>query len=123
MEYLRGETLAERLQRQQSSGQRMQLSHVLQITDQLADALAVAHDKAIIHRDLQPSNVMLVNDPAVQGDERIKVLDFGIAKLMQRQGAGTATGLIMGTPRYMSPEQWQGLSRIDDKRPMSIRSA
>ena len=115
MEYLRGETLAERLMRQQSSGQRMRLSEVLHIADQLADALSVAHDKAVIHRDLKPANVMLVIDPAVQGGERIKVLDFGIAKLMQRQGAGTATGLIMGTPRYMSPEQWRGLGRVDDK--------
>lgn len=115
MEYLRGETLAERLQRQQAVGQRMRLSEALRIADQLADALAAAHEKAIVHRDLKPANVMLVTDPAVQGGERIKVLDFGIAKLLQRQGAGTATGLIMGTPRYMSPEQWRGLGGVDDK--------
>lgn len=71
----------------------------------------------VVHRDLKPSNVMLVPDSAMPGGERVKVLDFGIAKL-PRDGAGpaaTRTGTSMGTPEYMAPEQCQEAAQVDDK--------
>jgi serine/threonine protein kinase len=85
------------------------VSDVLRIGTQIADAFAKAHAAGIVHRDLKPANVML------QPDGRVKVLDFGLAKLLE-PGAGdtlltltvaglTAEGTVMGTPAYMSPEQ------------------
>jgi serine/threonine-protein kinase len=74
---------------------------------QLCDALAAAHEKGIIHRDLKPDNVYL----AVRGGRKhfVKIMDFGIAKLTADAGSGqTQTGMVMGTPHYMSPEQAGG---------------
>ena len=77
MELLNGETVGTRLRR---SGGRLPLLVALQVVRQVANALAAAHAKNIVHRDLKPDNIMLVPDPAVQGGERVKLLDFGIAK-------------------------------------------
>lgn len=115
MEYLRGEVLAERLDRMHETGSRLPLEDVLQISAQIAGALAAAHAKAVIHRDLKPSNVMLVRDSAVPRGERVKVLDFGIAKLLQGQAKETAPNAVMGTPQYMSPEQCRGAGGVDEK--------
>lgn len=115
MEYLRGESLTSRLERLFRTGQQMPLGQALQIAAQLADALTAAHEKGIVHRDMKPSNVMLVRDSAVPGGERAKILDFGIAKLSQGQAKGTATNVVMGTPQYMSPEQCRGAGGVDDK--------
>lgn len=115
MEYLQGETLAGRLQ---SSGGKLSPSETVQIGSQIAAALAVAHKKGIIHRDLKPSNAMLVPDPAMQMGERIKVLDFGLAKLSEVREAAvvnTNSQAILGTPIYMSPEQCEGAGRVDAK--------
>jgi serine/threonine-protein kinase len=74
---------------------------------QLCDALAAAHEKGIIHRDLKPDNIYL----AIRGGRKhfVKIMDFGIAKLTADAGSGqTQTGMVMGTPHYMSPEQAGG---------------
>jgi hypothetical protein len=75
---------------------------------QIANVLQAAHATGITHRDLKPDNLFLVPDPEVVGGERVKVLDFGIAKLAgeaRASGVKTSTGMVMGTPHYMAPEQ------------------
>ncbi|MFO0576129.1 MAG: protein kinase [Polyangia bacterium] len=112
MELLKGETLTHRLQ---SYGGRMPVPQVLLVAWQIADALATAHSKGIVHRDLKPDNIMLVPDSLVAGGERAKLLDFGIAKLMEAGPNKTTSNMIMGTPRYMSPEQCRGAGQVDEK--------
>jgi serine/threonine-protein kinase len=113
MEFLRGESLASRLQRG-----RLQLGSALLIAWQIADALSAAHSKSIVHRDLKPDNVMLIVDTVAPSGERAKLLDFGIAKLAEAATTGqvkTRTNMLMGTPRYMAPEQCRGARETDDK--------
>lgn len=113
MEFLKGETLAQRMRQ---LGGRVPEQLALQIAWQVATALTAAHDKAIVHRDLKPANLMLVPDPLGPGGERVKVLDFGIAKLVAEAHQGrTAGSLVMGTPTYMSPEQCRGAGAVDEK--------
>lgn len=113
MEYLRGDTLRARLMRH---GRALPVQEALAIGLQLADTLAATHAQGIVHRDLKPTNVMLVPDPTVPGGERIKLLDFGIAKLAAPGGGlATRTGLFMGTPYYMAPEQCRSAARVDAK--------
>jgi serine/threonine protein kinase len=113
MELLDGESLAHRLHR---SG-RMTPSTAMEITRQIASALEAAHKAGIVHRDLKPDNIFLVKDPAVPGGERVKVLDFGIAKLHHTQSSSvhTQTNEVFGTPRYMSPEQCRSATQIDQR--------
>ena len=113
MEFLRGQTLSDRLASMAAAGQRVSIPEVVRWASQLSDALAAAHDKSVIHRDLKPSNVMLVQDSAVAGGIRAKLLDFGIAKLAQGDSRGTASGAVFGTPQYMSPEQCAGAGGVD----------
>lgn len=115
MEFLRGESLADRLDRLRAAGQRLAVTEVVRITWQIADALRAAHAKQIVHRDLKPGNLMLVRDPIAPGGERVKVLDFGIAKLMENGTRRTSTGAVMGTPLYMSPEQCRGAGEVDER--------
>ena len=124
MEYLEGESLGARMKR---SGGRLTLAESLRLCRQIAAALAAAHAKGIIHRDLKPDNVMIVSDPEAPGGERAKILDFGIAKLAAAASPGqtagdpveavsqTRTGVMIGTPLYMAPEQCKGSGNIDDK--------
>jgi hypothetical protein len=108
MEHLQGETLGRR-----SARARFRWQTALSIARQIAGALAAAHGKGIVHRDLKPDNVFLVSDPEVPGGERIKLLDFGIAKLAGDTSASmnmTRTGAVMGTPTYMAPEQCRGVA-------------
>ena len=116
MEYLDGETLTERLIR---GGGRMAEAETIQLVGQVASALATAHSKGVVHRDLKPSNIMVIPDPAAASGERAKLVDFGIAKLSLEAGSGeqplTRTGLFMGTPLYMSPEQCRGARNVDGK--------
>jgi serine/threonine-protein kinase len=109
MEYLEGEPLARRLARD-----RMGVGKAVDITIQAARALSASHALEIVHRDLKPENMFLVPDPNSPGGERVKVLDFGIAKLRRDWGGSesptTRTGMIFGTPAYMSPEQCRGLN-------------
>jgi serine/threonine-protein kinase len=113
MEYLQGETLRARLERAP-----MGWSTALALVRQIAGALGAAHSKGIVHRDLKPENIFLVPDPEIPGSERIKLLDFGIAKLAGSSPGQnvTRTGTVIGTPRYMAPEQCRGVqidARVD----------
>ncbi|HWO26597.1 MAG TPA: serine/threonine-protein kinase, partial [Kofleriaceae bacterium] len=107
MELLEGETLRERCKSQQ-----LRWSTALAFVRQVAGALGAAHAKGIVHRDLKPDNIFLVPDPEVRGGERIKLLDFGIARLTGAVPSGhkTQTGTLMGTPLYMAPEQCRGVA-------------
>jgi eukaryotic-like serine/threonine-protein kinase len=110
MEYLDGESLGARCRRLRKLDPR----HALMLVRQIAGALAAAHERGIVHRDLKPENIFLVPDPEIAGGERIKVLDFGIAKLAAPGNrARTQTGSMLGTPAYMSPEQCRGAGNVD----------
>ncbi|HKA22446.1 MAG TPA: serine/threonine-protein kinase, partial [Blastocatellia bacterium] len=110
-EFVEGTTLRDRIR-----GQAMKLSDAVDVAVQVANALEAAHSAGIIHRDIKPENIMLRSDGIV------KVLDFGIAKLVERKGMllesealtvpylETTKGVVLGTPRYMSPEQTRGLA-------------
>jgi eukaryotic-like serine/threonine-protein kinase len=115
MEYLVGENLRRRLM----SERRLSSGETLALMRQIANALGAAHAVGIIHRDLKPDNVFLVRDPDVPTGKRIKLLDFGIAKLAgydPRSGTNpkTRTGAVLGTPTYMSPEQVRGAA-LDER--------
>lgn len=103
MEWLQGHTLKERIDRGT-----LPISDAATIMFALVRALEAAHAAGVIHRDLKPENVFLVSD---DDSFRVKLLDFGIAKLSsaQQSPSRTATGLTVGTPLYMSPEQARGL--------------
>ncbi|MBL8622627.1 MAG: serine/threonine protein kinase [Myxococcales bacterium] len=112
MELMDGEPLAARLKRVG----RLTVAQAATIARQVATALAAAHRAGIVHRDLKPDNVFLVPDEEVAGGERVKLLDFGIAKLAAPGAASrTTTGAIMGTPLYMSPEQCEGARAVDHR--------
>ena len=106
MEYIEGESL-----RQHLSRTTMKLREMLDIAVQTASALTAAHEAGIVHRDIKPENIM------VRRDGYVKVLDFGLAKLVERQEpdseaptmVNTDPGVVMGTASYMSPEQARGM--------------
>jgi serine/threonine protein kinase len=79
------------------------VEQVITLATQIADALAAAHDRGVVHRDIKPANLFL------QNDGRVKICDFGIARLVDATQV-TGTGVSIGTPRYMAPEQFQGLT-------------
>jgi serine/threonine protein kinase len=89
----------------------------------MASVLAAAHEIGIVHRDLKPDNLMLIVDPDVEGGERIRVLDFGIARICMPEHLGeeldllhmTKTGMLIGTPMYMAPEQCSSAKTVDGK--------
>lgn len=118
-EFVEGQTLRERLARE-----RLTITEAVDIGLQVAGALAYAHEKGVVHRDVKPENIML------RPDGYVKVLDFGIAKLTERRAATvtaddlgeaqtrmqveTSPGMVMGTPHYMSPEQARG-KKVDER--------
>jgi eukaryotic-like serine/threonine-protein kinase len=112
MEFLEGESLAECLQREQ----RLPEQRVLQIGQQAASALAAAHAKGIVHRDIKPENLFLLRR---KDRDFVKVVDFGISKSLRASGEHedqprlTQTGMVLGTPLYMSPEQARGDDDLD----------
>lgn len=106
MELLQGEDLAQRLTRAGLS-----VEESLIVVRRAAEALAFAHDQGIVHRDVKPSNLFLVG-----GDvERVKVLDFGVARAPLQTGALTRTGAMLGTVGYMAPEQAMGSRDLDTR--------
>ncbi len=118
MEYLHGQSLGRRLRDFKASGEQLPVVKTLQFGFQIADVLAVAHEQGIVHRDIKPDNLMLIADAVAPGGERVKLLDFGIAKLTHegdKGGVKTATQTVMGTPSYMSPEQCAGAGGVDAK--------
>jgi eukaryotic-like serine/threonine-protein kinase len=114
MELLEGETVAERVERHGP----IPVNEAVAIGRRLAQAMACAHANGVIHRDLKPENLFLIPDEDVDGGIRVKVLDFGIAKLATASLFGcrsTRAGQIMGTPAFMSPEQCHGACEIDER--------
>ncbi len=110
MELLEGQDLHRRLRDER----RIPMADMVPIVNQVAKALRAAQEAKIIHRDLKPQNVFL----AQQDDEMtVKILDFGVAKLTDSQfsGEGTKTGVVVGSPHYMSPEQARGLPSFDHR--------
>jgi eukaryotic-like serine/threonine-protein kinase len=112
MEFLRGEGLAACIRR--LGDLRDDFPSVLSIAEQMAGALAAAHAKGIIHRDLKPDNAHLLRAIEPGAPPRVKILDFGIAKLAEAgKGSKTRTGSLLGTPLYMSPEQCRSATNVD----------
>lgn len=104
MDYVEGVSLERVMLEHAKNNTHFTPAELERIFDQLCSAVAYAHQHGIVHRDLKPSNVMV--DPA--RDHALKVLDFGIAKLMEEDSAGATTvGRFLGTPYYLSPEQIQ----------------
>ncbi len=106
MPYVEGESLRERLDRDG----KIPIAEMVRLTDEIAAALSYAHDHGIVHRDVKPENIMLTDGRAV-------VTDFGIARAVSTAGAKrlTETGIALGTPAYMSPEQAFGETNIDGR--------
>jgi serine/threonine-protein kinase len=106
MPYVEGESLRDRLRRESQ----LPLDDALQITREVADALSYAHSQGIVHRDIKPGNILLSRGHAL-------VADFGIARALQVADTEqlTATGMAVGTPAYMSPEQAGGASSVDGR--------
>ncbi len=112
MELLAGEALSARLERESKLPAKLVIDLALLITD----ALGAAHAVGIVHRDLKPDNIFLVPDRASACGIRVKVLDFGIAKLAtDAAGVRTSANALMGTPAYMSPEQCRGAGGVDHR--------
>ncbi len=106
MEWLEGESLDRRLARERPS-----VDESVDIARRIASALGAAHARGIVHRDVKPSNVLLVDNAL----DKLRLLDFGIARVDDAGGL-TRTGNVLGTPGYMSPEQARGDKRYLDAR-------
>jgi urea transport system substrate-binding protein len=116
MKFLHGESLEQRLQ----NDDRLLLHEVLRIGREIALGLSAAHERGLIHRDIKPANLWLETPPPEEGGPsgsrlsceflyRVKILDFGLARPINDTRRLTATGLIVGTPSYLAPEQARGL--------------
>lgn len=109
MEYVRGRNLGAYL-RERPGG--LSLDQSLRITAEVLMALAASHAQGMVHRDIKPANVLVAEGGSV------KVTDFGIARALSQDGAGTAltgTGIVIGTPHYMAPEQFEGRGGVDER--------
>jgi serine/threonine-protein kinase len=114
MEYLEGESMAECLARETKLSEQ----RILRISQQAASALAAAHAKGVVHRDIKPENIFLLRRKEM---DFVKVVDFGISKSLRQTGEEeeavrlTQTGMVLGTPLYMSPEQARGDEDLDHR--------
>jgi serine/threonine-protein kinase len=106
MPYIEGESLRDRLQRERQ----LALAAALHVTAEIADALGYAHNQRVVHRDIKPENILLSTGHAL-------VADFGIARAIAAAGGDrfTETGITLGTPPYMSPEQTAGEAQLDGR--------
>ena len=107
MEYVDGSTLRDVVEARELAPE-----HALAIVPLLCDALQYAHDQGVVHRDIKPENILLSIDGAV------KIADFGLSRLLGKeaqQRSLTATHQVMGTPRYMAPEQLEGARHVDHR--------
>src|SRR5262249_28815123 len=112
MELLEGDSLASKM----GGDEPLDTATLLAVGRQIAAALGAAHRKGIIHRDLKPENVFLVPDTESPDGVRVKLLDFGVAKLVSpTTSLSTVSGSVLGTPVYMSPEQCRGAERVDPR--------
>jgi serine/threonine-protein kinase len=109
MELLSGVDLDEHLYRIEERGERLALPRVAEIFDPIVETLEVAHAAGILHRDLKPANVFLLDGGGV------RLLDFGLARLKSAAPL-TAAGTVMGSPSFMAPEAWSGISDLLDHR-------
>ncbi len=118
MEYVRGPSLAAYLKNLHERSERMQPQHVARLISKLASALDYAHEQGVIHRDVKPGNILL---HAKAGESRAMftdhiepiITDFGLVRIMHAT-TQTASGLVSGTPAYISPEQAQG-NKVDHR--------
>jgi serine/threonine-protein kinase len=106
MGYVRGTSLAERLRLEGH----IPVDEAHRILTELADALASAHRSGVVHRDIKPANILLDADSG-----RAVLADFGVAKVGAGDEQLTATGVVIGTPHYMSPEQVLGAHAVDER--------
>ena len=112
LEYLQGETLAQRLR-----GGPLPTELIFSIVRQIGSALAAAHRAGVVHRDLKPQNIFLVPTELDGREfEQVKVLDFGISKMRGSQTVKTQETALLGTPQYMAPEQATGKHDSVDER-------
>ncbi len=118
MEYINGPSLATYLKDLHKSGGRLTLKQVAQLLKSLAEAIDYAHAQGIIHRDIKPGNIILVNNSAeyspdkpLPADTHCVITDFGLVRIANSVNQ-TASGVVSGTPAYMSPEQAQGNSSV-----------
>jgi eukaryotic-like serine/threonine-protein kinase len=111
MELLDGESLQDRLERGAVLGER----EFLRLASDVLEVLQAAHERGVVHRDLKPENLFFARGEAKAGKTRVKVLDFGLARLLDTQ-AITTYGLALGTPSFMSPEQAAGRTHEVDGR-------
>jgi serine/threonine protein kinase len=117
LEYIReGVELSDEIYRRREKGIHWTRDEVIDIFTQILNGLSVAHKSGLVHRDIKPQNIMLVN---IEGNEHfVKILDFGLSKALGKipdTSDLTAKGLIMGTPKYMSPEQLRGSRDVDSR--------
>src|SRR5262249_28559768 len=107
MPLLKGETLDARLKRERA----LPVPEAVRIAREAAEGLAAAHEAGLVHRDVKPANLWLEERPDLP---LVKILDFGLAGMSSQGAHLTASGVIMGTPAYMAPEQARGL-KVDPR--------